>query len=363
VAQSRNAILRHGRLLPGDYDSPLAFVRSPLLSARAKLRLPRILWELWRHRRLLDPLRPERAASLDREDLARYLRRVVGAENLEYLFGPAFSSTFDSDPEDLSGAFGLLTLRFLLGGFRLQCFDGGMGLLTRTLAQRLRVMCGCEVLAVETESGGARVRYRSAGREREALADAAIVAVPGSLVAGLCPRLTSEEQQFFESVRYVRGIIVFLLLEKAPPSLPYYGVAFPRLEGIDLYGLAVDHHKAGVAPAGAGLVNVALTAQAATRLWQAPDADVVEHVLAALARTPVGHLAPQATIVHRWNPMLPQFRAGYLPRLARFLGRPARSRSERLGFAGDYLVGPYTEAALVSGLRAADEIGSAGLPG
>ena len=38
--------------------------------ARAKLRLARLPFELWRHRRVLDPLRPERAAELDGEDLA-----------------------------------------------------------------------------------------------------------------------------------------------------------------------------------------------------------------------------------------------------------------------------------------------------
>jgi oxygen-dependent protoporphyrinogen oxidase len=356
VALTHNAMLRGGRLLPGDYDSPLAFLRSPLLSARAKARLPRLLWELWRHRSLLDPMRPERAAPIDAEDLATYLRRVVGEENLEYLLGPALSSTFDSDPEHLSGAFALLVLRFVLGGFRLECFAGGMGLLTQTLARSLDVLSGCEVLRVETEPGGARVHYRAASGEREALADAAVVCVPGSLVTPLCPALTAAERDFFSNVHYVRGIIAFLLLEKAPLTLPYYGVAFPRPEGIELYGLAVDHHKPGVAPPGAGLVNVALTEAAAQRLWDAPDGDVIEHVLASLARTPIGRLAPHTTLVHRWDPMLPQFRAGYLPRLAAFLGRPGSERSARLAFAGDYLVGPYTEAALTSGLRAADEI-------
>jgi oxygen-dependent protoporphyrinogen oxidase len=359
VGRSNNAMLRGGRLLAGDYDSPLAFLRSPLLSPRAKARLPRILWELWRHRRVLDPLRPERAAGLDRESMAAYLRRVVGDENLEYLFGPAFSSTFDSDPEDLSGAFALLALRFILGGFRLQCFEGGIGLLTQTLAQGLRVMSGCEVISVEPESEGVRVRYRSTSGECFALAEGAVVAVPGSLASGICPRLTAEERAFFEHVHYVRGMIAFLLLEKAPPSLPYYGVAFPRPEGLDLYGLAVDQHKPGVAPAGAGLVNVALTASAAARLWDAPDAEVTELVLSQLGRTPIGRLAPHTTLVHRWSPMLPQFGAGYLPHLAAFLRRSGAARSPRLAFAGDYLIGPYTEAALTSGLRAADEIGPA----
>jgi predicted NAD/FAD-dependent oxidoreductase len=104
-------------------------------------------------------------------------------------------------------------------------------------------------------------------------------------------------------------------------------------------------------------VNVALTAGASARLWQAPDAAVVDCALASLARTPVGRLAPRRAVVHRWDPMLPQLGAGALPRLARFLART--DRSPRLAFAGDYLVGPYTEAALTSGLRAASEIARA----
>ena len=51
---------------------------------------------------------------------------------------------------------------------------------------------------------------------------------------------------------------------------------------------------------------------------------------------------------------MPQFHAGYLRHLRAFLSRS--ERSPRLVFAGDYLVGPYTEAALTSGLRAANEV-------
>ena len=357
IARSENAILRDGRLEPGDYGSLAALARSRLLSMGAKLRLSRIPLELARHRRRLDPYRPERAAGIDGEDMAAWLRRAVGEEAAEYLFAPAFSSTFDSDPEDLSGAFALLALRFVLGGFRLQAFEGGIGLLTQTLAAEVPVRAGCDVTSVETTDEGARITYRALGREGRVLADAAVVAVPGSLVPGVCATLTPAEKSFFTAVRYARGILCFLLTERAPAAIPGYGVAFPRREAIGLYGLAVDHHKPGVAPPGAGLLNAALTAEAARGLWDAPDSAVVSSVVGALARTPIGRLAPIDSAVHRWDPMLPQFHAGYLPQLAAFLGR--RDRSPRLAFAGDYLIGPYTEMALTSGMRAATEIARA----
>jgi oxygen-dependent protoporphyrinogen oxidase len=358
IRPARNAILRGGRLHAGDYGSPLEFLRSRLLSLGAKARLPRILLELARTRRVLDPYHPERAAALDGEDMAAFLTRVVGREAAEYLFAPAFSSTFDSDPEDLSGVFALLTLRFVLGGFHLEAFDGGIGLLTRTLAEQVPVRTDCEVTAVETTDEGARVTYRtrgaSAAREGRVLADAAVVALPGTLVPGVCTTLAPAEKSFFAQVRYVRGIVCFLLLERAPTTIPGYGVAFPRREGLGLYGLAVDHHKRGVAPAGAGLVNAALTADSARRLWDASDAEIGDFVVGELARTPIGRLAPAAVVVHRWDPMLPQFHAGYLAERAAFGART--QRSPRLAFAGDYLLGPYTEMALTSGMRAATEI-------
>src|SRR5690606_8314763 len=139
IEPARNAILRDGRLHGGDYDSLGAFLGSRLLSVGAKLRLPRVLLELARGGRRLDPYHPERAAPLDREDMAAWLRRVVGEEAGEFLFAPAFSSTFDSDPEELSGAFALLTMRFVLSGFRIEAFEGGTGQLTRALAEQVPV--------------------------------------------------------------------------------------------------------------------------------------------------------------------------------------------------------------------------------
>jgi len=354
VGKTSNAILRDGALHSGDYGTPIALARSKLVSGRAKLRLPRLLVELARHRKRLDPYRPERAASIDRESLADGLTRVVGEEAMEYLFSPAFSSTFDADPEDHSLAFALLTTRFVLGGFRLLAFDGGIGLLTQTLAAQLPVRTGCEVTAVETDANGARVALRCDGREERIDADAAVVAVPGSLVAKLVPTLTPDEKSFFASVRYVRGMVCFLMTDRAPATLPWYGVAFPRREHVGLYGLAVDHWKPGVAPAGAGLLNAALTARAAELLRDETDDAVVTHVIESLAKTPVGRLEPIASAVHRWDPMLPLFPAGHLARLAAFESRSARS--PRLAFAGDWRLGPYTEMALTSGMRAATEI-------
>jgi oxygen-dependent protoporphyrinogen oxidase len=354
LPSASRAVLRDGALHRTDLDAPLGLLTTSLLSAGARVRLSRLAFEILRHVRVLDPLHPERAAALDREDLAAGTRRTLGEENLEYLLEPVFASRFGSEPEDLSWAFALLALRLRARGAREQSLRGGLGGLTRALARRVPVRTGCEVVAIETQTDGARVRYRARGRPGSAIADAVVVAVPGSAAARLCPKLTPSERGFFEEVRYARGIIVHLLFDQAPAALPWSGVAFPKREGLDLTGLVVDHHRMGAAPPGAGLVSATLAPHACDRMWEATDSEIGSLVVDQIAGTPIGTLAPRDCVVHRWPAMLPQFVVGHLSRLARFFSRV--DRSPRLAFAGDYLVGPSVEAAIASGTRAAAEI-------
>jgi oxygen-dependent protoporphyrinogen oxidase len=343
-----------GQLHPGDYDSLGQILGSRLLGLRDKLRLAGLPLEVWRHRSRLDPLHPELAAAIDAEDMASWLARRVGVAARDRLIAPAIRSTFDCEISELSSAFLLLVLRFVLAGFELRSLEGGLGRFTTALAQGLPVRTGCCVECVETEARGARVRYRVGERSGVAVADAVVVATPGDRVSTLVPKLSPAERGFFERVRYVSGAIAHLMLDREPAKLPYYGISFPQHPDLGLYGLAFDHQKRGAAPAGRGLLNAALCEPHAKRLWNASDAEIGAHVVDALARTPIGRLSPRDVVVHRWRSMLPVFEPGSLARLAAFFARS--ERSPRIAFAGDYLVGPYTEAALVSGMRAAAEI-------
>jgi oxygen-dependent protoporphyrinogen oxidase len=283
--------------------------------------------------------------------MPEYVTRRLGKPALDYLLAPALSATFDADAENMSAMFLLSVVRFVLGGFRLRCFDRGTGVLCETLAQGLNVEYGKEALGVE--KNGQRFNVRTAnGACYES--EKVVVAVPGTRVLGIAKDLLSlDEVRFFQIVGYCEGIIVYLLLPSMPKHVPYYGLAFSPPEGIGLYGVAMDHYKPGCAPPGTGLLNGALTQAAAQKLFDQKDEKVVAFFLGELARTPVGRLEPFDTAVMRWRPMLPLFYRGYLTRLRDFERRKPTAGIE---FAGDYLIGPYTEAALVSGLRAAERI-------
>src|SRR3989304_4933855 len=105
LRNTRNAVLKRGRFVASEYEGLNAIRRSGDLSWPSKLRLLRILFPPWRHRRLLDFYHPEKAAPRDSEDAASYVRRQFGREVLDHLVEPAFASTFTVLPENLSKAF------------------------------------------------------------------------------------------------------------------------------------------------------------------------------------------------------------------------------------------------------------------
>ncbi len=61
---------------------------------------------------------------------------------------------------------------------------------------------------LEATGDGVRIRYRSGGRAGQALADAAVVALPPSAILGICPKLTPEERGHFESIEPRRSIVI-----------------------------------------------------------------------------------------------------------------------------------------------------------
>jgi len=184
--------------------------------------------------------------------------------------------------------------------------------------------------------------------------DAVVVAVPGTRVTSLCPKLTPEERGFFEGIRYAASLVAFLAFARVPQALAYRSVWIAPEAGLELAGIALEHQRPGAAPDGAGLLRAVLSPGACARMHRAPDASVADLALENLVyggfRTP----RPRDFAVFRFPDAWPRFEDEDVQRLARFLLR--FERSPRLAFAGDYLMAPSADAALASGLRAAAEL-------
>lgn len=85
---NRRYVVRNGKLVPFPM-TPLAMLRTPLLSKRAKLRV------------LFEPL-VRGVRNAEDESVASFVRRRLGPEVLDYAVNPFIAAIFASDPEQLS---------------------------------------------------------------------------------------------------------------------------------------------------------------------------------------------------------------------------------------------------------------------
>jgi len=347
-------VLRRGRVELLDTSSLREFARSPLLSARAKLRAARLGLELVRQHSAFDLHHPEFAAGLEHTDAATDLAQVAGVELRDFALRPLLEAWTGAPLAATSDAFARLLLSSLLGAQAPQGLTGGMGRISQALSAEVPVRCGAVVQSVETEQGGACVRYRVGSRERRAYADAAVVAVAGPRVIDLCPKLTPEERGFFETTVCLPQIVVHALLDEPPRHVGCQRLHLPEPLGFTIASIGLEHARRDAVPPGAGLLRIELASAAVAKAWSEDDDRLAKGLLEEVERTPLGAVRARRTVVQRTDHGAVQFAPGSLARLRRFVERP--SRTPRLAFAGGHVVGPYTEGSLTSGLRAASEV-------
>jgi protoporphyrinogen oxidase len=358
------AVLRRGACVPLDTGRLRSLAASPLLSPTAKFRSTRLLAEIARQRANFDLHHPERMAAHERTDAATDLARLVGIEARDFLLGPIVEASLGVALEDCSDAFARLALfRTLFGGSKSSSATallGGMGRVVDALAVQVPVRTRTRVVGIETEQSGAVVRYRTtstvSGEEREGrvFADAVVVALSPAQASEVCLKLTPDERGFLCSVPSQRAVVVHLLLDDRLRRHPFYTLHIPSQLGLDVARIRIESHKRDAAPPGSGLLRVDVAPRAIDRLWRMDDAKLGARVVEAVERTPLGRLRPQRVVVHRDEHAVSRFEPGSLARWHAFIERC--DRTPRLAFAGDHCVGPYTEGALTSGMRAATEI-------
>jgi oxygen-dependent protoporphyrinogen oxidase len=345
-------VVRHGRFYPT--ERPSDFATGGLLSLGAKLGLARLAHDRWSHRRLLDLFEPERAAPLDDESCAAYVRRLAGTEVLEYAVQPPLSAFFFWTPERTSRGYAMILLdpeeRHVYAPVN------GYSALVDALAAPLDVRLEHCVQRIYRPSPGApfTLEVATATGAQEATARAVICAVPAPAVPRLLPDLDEPRRRFFDHLTYSSTVVVALGVAGRLSRTPY-GYHLPRKEFRFLAGVTVASAKAGNhVPPDHDLITAMLSGEAAPRLLDASDDAIVHAILPELRLPGLPVDLPSRVLfrrVYRHPLAAPEFTVGHLRRLAFYAA--GKLDGEGLYFAGDYLLGPFAEGAVRTGRAAA----------
>ncbi len=305
---------------------PLAFIRSPLLSWRGKLRM------------LVEPFIPARRDDED-ESLGDFASRRLGREALDKFIGPVLGGIYNTDPEKQSimttspvmremereygglfkGAFARMrqARRDRHNGTvrkpRFITFQDGVQTLIDALVERLsgdlKLQAGVE--AIERDADGYRLTLADGST---LAARRLIIATPANVAARLLQGAAPDAARLLAEIPHVHLGTISLAFNASDidNALNLRGLMIPRREGRRIDAVTWTSAKSGgYAPAGHELIRV-FFGGADPQTAELDDASLQAVVLAELHALLGIEAEPVAAWAFRWRDSYPQARVGHL---------------------------------------------------
>ncbi|MBA9003164.1 FAD-dependent oxidoreductase [Thermomonospora cellulosilytica] len=355
-------IVHKGRPVPLSSDSPLNLLKYPHAPLADRFRF--LLWSLGevRRRKQLDLFDPVKVAPFDDGTSAAELGyRKLSREGFDTLLRPQIEGFWNFACEKISAVHARALLAWL-GGSEFYVFRDGMQVLAERNAEGADVRTGHEVTDLQTVDGG-RVRVTARPASGEPVTetfDDVVVAVPAPIAAKLAAALPQEvvgagTRRFLESQEYEPALSVSFLLD--PAGLPSHahivagGPDDPPLRNMITYPRRVRDEQGRPVDR---LLVFAYPGRAVTRRLLGRPTEEQFAEVAPLLRTLWPDLAaePQPFQIAERPFGFPIPAPGRYRRSVEVM----RNQGAPVVFAGDYFNSPTTEAAMLSGVRAAEKL-------
>jgi oxygen-dependent protoporphyrinogen oxidase len=353
--------------------SPGAFLATPLFSFGAKARLA------------IEPFiaRPPEA---EEETVARFVRRRLGHEFLDYAIEPFVAGIYAGDPDRLSvpaafpklhaleSRYGSLIVGAILGARERRkraetakntaksfSFANGMQTLTDALARGIhQVTLGARAVSMERAPDGSfTVTFEKDGTRFMRTARAVVLAVPAYEAARLTASLAPDASAALAEIEYPPVTVVASAYRREDVAHPLDGFGFlaPRVEGRAVLGTLFSSSMfAGRAPAGTVLLTTFVGGRRNPQLALAGDDEIVARV-AADHRALLGAGKPALwNALARWPRAIPQYELGHLGRIRRLA--EAEEAVPGLRFRANYRGGVSVGDCIASAAATADSLGA-----
>lgn len=350
--ESGTGVVQGGTLRRFRSDRPLSQFTGGVLPWRAGPRAAVGLARVWaecRDRPLSDLTQ---WTDQDDERGSAWATRVMGPDVADRLLGPTVNGFYFQSLDESSAALPAAVVAFGVRAGSTLTIAGGLGQLTRRLADRLDVRLRTPVTSVRRE--GQQVRVTTP--EGIQLADRVVLAVPGQAAQAILSDATDDEQALM-AAPYSRGLVVGLPLGeplRADQLAASYGVVVHPGEPIPIAGVAVAS-RAHPASGPGDLLTVMLDAAAAAELYAADHATIVGETTEALlsidpSLNPLISLDPRSVRVVRHREAMPTCPIGHAARVTAHRHSPTPGP---VVLAGDYLGFPWADSAAGTGVWAA----------
>jgi protoporphyrinogen oxidase len=298
---------------------------------------------------------PLKAIELDNISFAEYARRHWGDEILEYAIQPIASTLTLGEPEDISAAYGLALAWYFLPG--LSTTTKGIGYLAESLAKNCKnVKLNTEVTRIVMEGNQVKgVEIKDGSKTEFIEADSVICGALAGEAAAMLSDLPAQVLDTLGSIKYSASTHV-MLATKGKIIGDMYAIATPRREGLSMAGFTDNANKAPTyAPANTSLIHVFTFGRYAREMLDWDDAKIQDHVTRELQMVvPQFPDEPIFCEIFKWPQAVCLSSPGQITAVQKL--KVGMREFKGLHLAGEYFGMPSVEAALNSGVKAANRV-------
>jgi oxygen-dependent protoporphyrinogen oxidase len=311
---------------------PPAFLKSPLFSSSAKLRLLR--------EPFIPPSDPDKDVSL-----AEFVERRLGREMLDYAINPFVSGVYAGVPESLSvrasfprlweleQRYGSLIKGAVKGKrersreekkgerskqtARLFSFTAGMQTVVDALARARgeSIHVGADTTAVRRTDDGFEVDATVGGRDRTFKSRALILAIPAHSYAAMPFEFDLPVAERLAGIDYPPVSMVFFGYESSPTDVPLDGFGFlvPAKEERGILGTIWNSTLfSNRAPEGGASLTTFVGGSRQPQQALLPEGKLTDVVQADLRDLLLVRREPDVVYIRRWERAIPQYKVGHL---------------------------------------------------
>ncbi len=326
-----------------------------LLSHRGRLNLMKFGARTALLGKKLDFNDPLKAVELDDIDFATYVRQDFGDEILEYIAQLVASALTLGMPEDISAAYGLALSWYFAPG--LSTFNKGIGFLAESLSSRVKdIRLNTAVKRIVLEGKKVKgVEFEDGGKTGFIEADSVVCATLAGEAAALLPGLPQSMLDTLAGLSYSACTHVMLAVPDRPLG-KLYAIVPPRKEGnFSFSGITDNAVKApGYAPADRGIIHAYTYADHARQMLEMSDDEVKDRVVGEIKTLVPSFPDPLFCEIFRWPEAVCLSTPGQIRDVQKL--KVALRDYGSLLLVGEYFGMPSVEAALTSGVKAAERL-------
>lgn len=368
----RRYIVKNARLqaLP---MSPLAFLRTPLFSPAAKLRLMR------------EPFIAPLPAAED-ESIASFVRRRLGNEFLDYAIDPFVAGVYAGDPDNLSVACAFPKLKALEANYgslirgairgrkaraqredkakdraRMLSFRRGLGQINTALAQKLGRNIFYEIshsqIVRDPVESNWQVSFRQQGENFSLTAQHLVLTIPANRLLESVSGELAEACRPLQQIPYAPVVVLTTGFKQEDIKHPLDGFGFlaPKKEKRQILGTLWNSSIFPErAPAGRALLTTFIGGARQPQLADLNDKKLIELTLNELRELVGAHGRPEFIHVRRYARAIPQYALGH-QRYQQIIDR-VENDFTGLHFAANYRDGVSVSDCIVRAHRVAEKI-------